>query len=122
MEEEAFSYRFVVCPVTWRYKSNHTLSKIIFSNSEILKAIQKSKEEKHTVSCGSVSDIVLPTIQEKVQVVLLVNGPNMANSLKPNCLDGDYTIGNTLLESCYSSVFQSFAKLCGFEGIPIVSE
>lgn len=33
------------------------------------------------------------------------------NPYRPNCLNGDYSIGCKLLEKCYSSLFQSFYSL-----------
>jgi len=111
------SQRFLVCPVTWRFKPNHHISRDLFKNhKEIVSEVQRQAKQKHlTAKVGETYQVLLPELCDKTQVLLLVNGPNISNTKKPNCLQGDYKKGAAHLESCYSSLFNHFASLCGLE-------
>jgi len=117
LESVVKEYRFVVCPVTWRLKPNHGISRYIFKECKPFQSSlqQQVKEVHHTAKCGRTYEIILPEVENKNQVYFLVNGPNVNNAKKPNCLNGDYARAGTLLESCYSSLFQRFAAICKLE-------
>lgn len=100
--------RFVVCPVTWRFKASHPITRQVAAS-----VLAAAKQRYLTASCGKGLLLWIPEgslFLGAGQALLLVNGPNMHNQMKPNCLEGDYTKGAALLHACYHSIFQSFAE------------
>jgi aprataxin len=79
--------------------------------------VQSTKSRGETLSPGAVLPVELPPssplrTQEGVSHVIHVLGPNM-NPLRPNCLNGDYVMGERLLRDAYRALFEAFSTLAG---------
>ena len=106
--------RFVVSETNWRFNSTATLlGKAVFGaagNS----LLRDTKKKYATAECGRAYPVELSTASqltdEQVQWVIHVNPPNM-NPKKPDYLKGNYEDANELLESCYTSAFETFYEL-----------
>ena len=108
--------RFVVCQVTWRFKPNHSVTRQVVSSTPSL--LLDAKSRYLTAAVGKAYLNWIPDeklFRKTVQGVLLVHGPNMHNVQKPNCLEGDYSKGEELLQACYASLFEEFSRAGGLE-------